>query len=281
MLRRLGRALVLVAGVYAALVGALYVYQRALQYPAPQGVASAAEAGLSDFADVTIETADGERLTAYFRPPDDGRVLTIYFHGNAGSIRQRAPRAAALAEGGRGVLIVSYRGYSGSTGAPTEAGLLEDARAAYAFARAHAPAARIVLYGESLGTGVAVALAAEVEAGAIVLDAAFTSAADVARTRYPFVPIGVLMHDQFDSAARIAAVEEPVLLMHGTADPVTPFAQGRALYDAAGEPKRFVAFEGEGHTRLLENGGLSEVRALLDAVEEGRAAAHLAGEGGS
>lgn len=272
MLARLARALVLAGGVYVAFVGVLYATQRGLQYPAPQGVATAAEAGLSGFSDVTLETDDGERLTAYFRPPEPGRALVVYFHGNAGSISQRAPRAAALADGGRGVLITSYRGYSGSTGSPTEEGLIADARAAYAFAREHAPAERIVLYGESLGTGVAVALAAEAEIGAVVLDAPFTSAADVARTRYPFVPIGLLMHDQFDSAARIRAVEEPVLLMHGTADPVTPFDQGRALYEVASEPKRFVAFDGEGHTRLLENGGLAEVRALLDAVEEGRAA---------
>lgn len=277
MLRRLVRALALAAGVYAALVGALYVYQRALQYPAPQSVASAAEAGLPGFADLVLEAEDGARLRAYYRPPEPGRALVIYFHGNAGSISQRAPRAAALAEGGRGVLITSYRGYSGSTGSPTEDGLIADARAAYRVAREHAPADRIVLYGESLGTGVAVALASEVDVGAVVLDAAFTSAADVARVRYPFVPVGLLMHDQFDSAARIGGVEEPVLLMHGTADPITPFAQGRALYEAAREPKRFVGFDGEGHTRLLENGGLAEVRALLDAVEEGRAAALLEG----
>lgn len=277
MLRRLARALVLAAGVYAALVGALFVFQRDLQYPAPQSIASAAEAGLAGFDDLVLEPEDGERLRAYFRPPEPGRALVIYFHGNAGSISQRAPRAGVLAEGGRGVLITSYRGYSGSSGFPTEDGLIADARAAYRLAREHAPADRILLYGESLGTGVAVALAAEVEAGAVVLDAAFTSAADVARVRYPFVPIGLLMHDQFDSAARIGAVEEPVLLMHGTADAVTPFDQGRALYEAAREPKRFVAFDGEGHTRLLENGGLAEVRALIEAVEEGRAAALLEG----
>ncbi|WP_169728798.1 alpha/beta hydrolase [Salinarimonas rosea] len=280
MLKRLVRALVLVAGVYAALVAALYLYQRPLQYPAPQGVATAAEAGAEGFADVVLETADGERIRAYFRPPEPGRTLVVYFHGNAGSIRQRAPRAAALAEGGRGVLITSYRGYSGSTGSPTEEGLVADGRAALAFAREHAPAQRIVLYGESLGTGVAVALAAQTDVGAVVLDAPFTSAADVARMRYPFVPIGLLMHDQFDSAARIAAVEAPLLVMHGTADAITPFAQGRALYEAAGEPKRFVAFDGEGHTGLLENGGLAAVRALLDAVEEGRAAEYLMEEAG-
>ncbi|GGK22815.1 alpha/beta hydrolase [Salinarimonas ramus] len=275
MLGRLARGLVLAGGAYLAFVGVLFVAQRSLLYPAPDNVASAAEAGLAGFEDVTLETADDERIRAYFRPPEPGRALVVYFHGNAGSIRQRAPRAAALAEGGRGVLITSYRGYSGSTGSPTEEGLIEDARAAYAFASRHAPAERIVLYGESLGTGVAVALATEVEAGAVVLDAPFTSAADVARLRYPFVPVGLLMRDQFDSAARIGAVDEPLLVMHGTQDRVTPFAQGRALYEAAGEPKRFRGFEAEGHTRLLENGGLAEVRALLDAVEAGRAAALL------
>lgn len=269
MIRRLLRALVLAVGVYGAFVGALYAFQRELQYPAPQRVVTAAEAGLEGFVDVTLETADDERLTGYFRPPEPGRALVVYFHGNAGSISQRAARAEVLAEGGRGVLIVSYRGYSGSTGTPTEAGLIADAQAAYAFAMRHAAADRIVLYGESLGTGVAVALAQEEPVGGIVLDAPFTSAADVARTRYPFVPIGLLMHDQFDSAARIPAVEEPVLILHGTADPITPFALGRALYEAANEPKHFVALDGEGHVRNFENGGLEPVRRLIAAVEAG------------
>lgn len=278
MLRRLARALVLAFGVYAALVGLLYVFQRDLLYPAAGGIVSAADAGLPDFQDVVLETDDGERLRAYFKPPEPGRALVLYFHGNGGSIQQRAPRAAVLAEGGRGVLITSYRGYAGSTGTPTEEGLGEDARAAYDFALRWAEPSEIVLYGESLGSGVSVALAAEVDVGAVVLDAAFSAAADVARLRYPFVPVGLLMHDQFRSIDLIADIGAPVLLMHGTADGITPFEQGRTLYEAAREPKRFIAFEGEGHTRLLENGGLPAVRALIEAVEEGRAAELLTAE---
>lgn len=262
--------LVLVGFVlYAGFVALLYVGQRGLVFPAPQGVASAAEAGLEGFADVVIETEDGERLRAFFRAPEPGRVLTIYFHGNAGSKIQRAPRGRVLAEDGRGVLLLAYRGYSGSTGRPSEAGLLEDGRAAYRFARAHAEPDRIVLYGESLGTGVAVPLAAEVPVAGVILDAPFTAAVDLARRAYPFVPVDLLMRDPFRSIDRIGEIEAPILILHGTADPVTPFAHAERLYAAAPEPKRLVVLEGEGHIRNFENGGLPEIRALLDAIETG------------
>lgn len=255
--------------LYAGFVALLYFGQRGLVFPAPQGVASAAEAGLDGFADVVIETEDAERLRAFFRAPEPGRVLTIYFHGNAGSKIQRAPRGRVLAEDGRGVLLLAYRGYSGSTGRPSEAGLLEDGRAAYRFARAHAEPDRIVLYGESLGTGVAVPLAAEVPVAGVILDAPFTAAVDLARRAYPFVPVDLLMRDPFRSIDRIGEIEAPILILHGTADPVTPFAHAERLYAAAPEPKRLVVLEGEGHIRNFENGGLPEIRALLDAIEAG------------
>lgn len=270
---RLARALLglAIAGglAYAGFVGLLFIGQRGMVFPAPQGVASAAEAGLVGFQDVVIETQDGERLRAFFRPPEPGRVLVVYFHGNGGSKIQRAPRGRVLAEGGRGVLLLAYRGYSGSTGSPSEAGLIEDARAAWRFAREHAEPDRIVLYGESLGTGVAVPLAAEVPVAGVILDAPFTAAVDLARRVYPFVPVDLLMRDPFRSIDRIAEVDAPVLILHGTADIVTPFAHGELMYAAARQPKRFVVLDGEGHIRNFENGGLPAILGLLDAIEAG------------
>lgn len=262
--------------VYFAMVAMLFTTQRSMQYPASARVTNVEEARLEGFQDITIETEDGETLRAFWRPPEEGRALVLYFHGNGGSLWNRRDRARMLAQNGRGVLMVSYRGYSGSTGSPTEQGLHLDARAAYAFAREHVPARMILGYGESLGTGVVTRLAAENELGAIVLDAPFTSTADVAQRIYPFIPVSWLMHDQFRSIDLIDRIEEPILIMHGRHDQVVPYDFGRALYDAATSEKHFISFGNSGHVSLFEDGGIEAVTKLLDYLEHGSPAAAFA-----
>ncbi|KPQ12822.1 MAG: Alpha/beta hydrolase family [Saliniramus fredricksonii] len=260
---------------YIGLVAMLFTTQRALQYPASARVTDVEEAQLSGFSDVVITTEDGEELRAFWKPPEEGRTLVLYFHGNGGSLWNRRFRAQALAEDGRGVLMVSYRGYSGSTGSPTEDGLHADARAAYAFASEHAEPARILAYGESLGTGVVMRLAADNPLGAIVLDAPFTSTANVAARLYPIVPVRLLMLDQFRSIDLVAEITAPALIMHGRRDQVVPFADGRKLYEALPGPKRFLAFPESGHVSLFEDGGLEAVQTLMEGIENGDPAAKL------
>src|SRR3712207_5186353 len=132
-------------------VALLYLMERTFLYPASSQRTTAAEAGLAGFQDLTIATADAERLVAWWRPPEPGRAVLLYFHGNGGSLWNRRERARRLVEDGRGLLMVSYRGYSGSTGTPTESGMREDARAAYAWVTGRVEPERVVLYGESLG----------------------------------------------------------------------------------------------------------------------------------
>jgi uncharacterized protein len=271
------RLCVMAIAAYLGVAAYLFVIQRSLQYPASTRITDVVEAQLPGFEDILIETSDGETLRGFWKPPEPGRALTLYFHGNGGSLWNRRDRVRALAEEGRGLLIVSYRGYSGSTGSPTETGLHEDARTAYAFAtRDHDPAS-ILVYGESLGSGVAVRLAAENPVGALVLDAPYTSTADVAAILYPYIPIGILMLDQYRSIDHIGAVAAPILIMHGDADRVIPFAQGQALYEAAPEPRRFIRFKGSGHSTLLEDGGIAPVRALLQSIENGNVEAAFRG----
>src|SRR5262249_5900290 len=152
-----------------------------------------AAAGLPEAEEAVLDTADGERVIVWYLPPRAGRPLFLYFHGNGASLRWRIERFRDLTADGSGLLALSYPGYGGSSGQPTEAGLIADAAAAYAFAIARAPAERIVLWGESLGSAVAIALAAEHPVGALVLESAFTSAADVGAQRYWFVPVRLLM----------------------------------------------------------------------------------------
>lgn len=266
-MRRVLIALGLVAVLaYAGIVGLIYAVQRSLLFPADRARATPTEAGLPDFEEVALVTADGERLPAWYRPPAPGRAVLLYFHGNGGSLRRLAPRARLLAGDGTGLLLATYRGYSGATGAPSEEGLHRDAEAAHAWLARAVPAGRIVLYGESLGSGVAVRLASERPVGGLVLDAPFTSIADVARTLYWFLPVDRLLRDRFDSSSRIAGVKAPLLVLHGDADRVVPFALGERLFADAPGPKRFVRIAGGGHGGNLE-GGLAEVRRFLRGVE--------------
>ena len=235
---------------YGALVALLYFTQRAIQYFPERFRTAPAVAGLPEAQEVVLDTADGERVIVWHVPPRADKPVVLYFHGNGGSLRGRVDRFRALTADGTGLVALSYRGYGGSSGAPTETGLVNDALAAYAFTRARYPAERIVLWGESLGTGVAVALAAQQPVGHLILQSPFTSAADVGAQRYWFVPVGLLMKDQFRSDLRIGKVTAPVLVLQGERDTIVPMALAERLYGLINAPKRFVRFPGIGHNDL-------------------------------
>jgi fermentation-respiration switch protein FrsA (DUF1100 family) len=253
--------------LYGAVVALFYVSQGALLYPAGREKVGARQAGLPDFADVTLTTEDGERIVGWYKPAEPGYATLLYFHGNGGSLLNRRDRAQLLTEIGHGLLIASYRGYSGSTGTPTEAGLRIDARTAYDWLAARVPADRIVLYGESLGSGVAVRLATERRVAGLILDAPFTSTADVARHHYWYLPVW-LLRDQYRSIDRIHDLKAPLLVMHGDRDGVIPMALGQRLFEAAPEPKRFVSFRGVDHVSVLEQGGIGHVRVFLRSIDK-------------
>ena len=185
---------------------------------------SPSAAGLSHAEEVMLTTADSERLVAWHVAPQSDRPVILYLQGNGGALRHRVRRFAQLVQDGFGVVAISYRGFGGSTGSPSETGLLLDAAAGYVFCTDHYAAERIVVWGESLGTGVAVALASKQPVGRLILEAPFTSAAEVAQLSYPLIPVSLLMKDQFRSDARIGAITIPTLVLHGelrrTEDPV-------------------------------------------------------------
>ena len=256
--------LILLLAGYLAVAALLYVAQRGLMYFPDTARIAPAALGLPGAEDILLDTADGERVVAWHVPPRNERPVVIYLHGNGGALSHRAGRFRALTDDGTGLVAVDYRGYGGSTGYPTEAGLAIDAETAYAFAAARYPAERIAIWGESLGTGVAVALAARRPAGRLVLEAPFTAAVDLAARQYPFLPVHWLMKDQFRSDLRIGAVMAPLLILHGERDPIVPIAYGERLFALANEPKRFVRFpEGE-HEDLDQFGALAAVKAFLN-----------------
>lgn len=268
----IGRILFAAIAVYAALLGLLFVKQRELMYPRNPTRAETASVDLPALEEIMLTASDGERLVAWIVPPRAGKPVLLFFHGNAGNFARpiRQARFRALTEDGTGLFAVNYRGYGGSTGTPTEAGLHLDARAAYGAAVARFGAANLIGYGESLGTGVVLKLAAEAPLAAIVLEAPYLSTAAVAQGVYPFVPISLLMLDQFRSNEVIGRVRAPLLVLHGERDGVIPFAQGEALYGLANEPKRFVRFPEGGHEDLPARGSVPEIRRFLEDVATGR-----------
>ena len=260
----------IVAGAYGVLVVGLYVFQRGIMYVPERARPDRADFGAAHMTEVTLVTEDGLELFAWHRPAPAERPTVVFFHGNAGHIGYRTGRAATLAEAGLGVLLVEYRGYGGNPGSPTEAGLYADGRAAMAFLEGEGvPPERTVLFGESLGSGVAVQIAVEqAEAdrpvGAVVLEAPLSSAADIGARQYPIVPVRLLIKDRYDNTAKIAGIGAPLFLYHGDADLVIPQHLGRKLFEAAREPKDAWWIPGGGHSDLDEFGAAQRVIAFVE-----------------
>nr|WP_255608180.1 alpha/beta hydrolase [Methylosinus sp. Sm6] len=262
-------ALVLVVAAYLAATAALALFQRRLQYSPDARHASPREAGLDGVEELCVSTDDGETLVAWTAPARDGRPFILYFHGNSGALIDRAPRFRGFQQRGYGFLAVAYRGYGGSTGAPTQDGLMRDAEAAYRASLARgADARRLVLIGESLGSGVATALAATHAAAALALDSPFSSAVDVAEARYGLIPVRWLMADQFRSDLAIRDVRVPLLVAHGDLDTVVPMRLGRRLFELANEPKTFLLAPGAGHLVLGREEITPRLFAWIDATLE-------------
>lgn len=255
----------IVAG-YAALCAFMYFAQRGLMYFPDRMRTAPADAGLLEAKEEKLVTADGETIIVWHIPPrDETKPVVVYFHGNGGALKLRVSRFASLAAEGFGVVGVSYRGYGGSSGTPTEDGLIADGVAAYEFAAKRYTPARVALWGESLGTGVAVAVAAEAPVAKLVLETPFTSAADVGASVYAFLPVRLLMKDQFRSDLRIKNVKAPVLVLHGERDSVVPIAFGERLFAMIAGEKKFARFPGGEHYDLDRHGGLKATVEFLSS----------------
>jgi hypothetical protein len=252
---------IVAAAGYLALGALMFFAQRALMYFPETVRTTPAAAGFPQAQEITLHTADGETIITWHVPPRGDKPVVIYFHGNGGSLRLRAERFARLSADGVGLLAVSYRGYGGSTGHPTEAGLIEDARAAFAYAAQRYP--RIAVWGESLGSGVALALAAEKPVDRVILESPYTSTVDIAAAVYWFMPVRLLMRDTFRSDLRIAQVKAPVLILHGDADGIIPIVHGERLFAMAPGKKQMVRFPKGSHNDLDDFGAMDAALKFL------------------
>ena len=261
------RATLLVAAIYLCALGVVWHQQRALMYFPRSEQTAPAMAGFAGAQSLVLTTSDNQNLVAWFRPPPQNQPTILYFHGNGGNLASEARRLGVLADFGLGIFAIDYRGYGGSTGSPTETGLLLDAEAAYArLAELGIAPEQTIVYGQSLGTGPAVAIAAQHKVAVLILEAPFSSAADVAQDRFWMFPVWLLIADRFDSAARIGHVSAPILVLHGELDSTVPVRFGEKLFALAPDPKHFIRLPGAGHVLLLLPGVSDQIHTWLEAA---------------
>lgn len=266
MKKRMLGVVVALAIVYLGLLALLYVFQRNLMYfpnvDRPDPAMAGAEASLRL---VAYQSTDNIELSSLFRsPPSASAPVLVHFHGNAGNIGDRVGRIVPFAQAGMGILLAEYRGFGGNAGSPTEEGLYIDARAAIEYLRQEGVAPeRMIFYGESLGSGVAVQMATEYACSALVLEAPYSSVADVAQGRYWMFPVKALVKDRFDSTVKIGKVRCPIFIMHGTADRIIPIKYSERLYELAPSPKEMKIYPGLGHVEFDDVRGFDAVFEFL------------------
>ena len=241
---------------YMITLGGIYGLQRDLlyhpnqQHLSPQ-VLNNLPPGITEEA---IKTGDGETLVAWYSPAQNGNPTILFFPGNAGHLPYMADRLKVMHKLGFGYLAVAYRGYSGSTGEPSEEGLHQDALASYAWLAERVKPDMIIVHGAALGASVATHLASQVSARALVLEAPYTAAVDVAASRFWFLPVKYFFKDQFLTREWIKSVKMPILVVHGDEDTIVPVDQGKAVFALAPEPKEIVIIKATGHNNLSEKG---------------------------
>jgi fermentation-respiration switch protein FrsA (DUF1100 family) len=260
--------LIVVSVAYACGLAVLFLVQRSFLFPIPTAARTTPQAaGFPEAEEHVLATADGEKVIVWHVPAKPGHPVILYFQGNGDFLAGFFGRFRELIADGTGVVALSYRGYAGSSGQPSERGLLLDAAAAYTFTTARYSADKIVVWGFSLGTGVAVALAAEQPVGKLILEAPYTSIADVAASAFPIFPVRLVIKDPFHSDQRIARVNAPLLVMHGVRDGTIPIAFGERLFALAREPKQFIRFPDGGHNDLDAYGATATARQFIGAAK--------------
>jgi uncharacterized protein len=267
------KLLIGVAAVYALVAVAGYLAQRRLMYFPDVARVQPAEVSLAGVEERVLKTPDGERVIAWYGKARPGQPTLLYFHGNGGSLSIRSERIRRFMAEGWGVYMMTYRGYGGSSGSPTEVNNVADARLAYgALVLEGVDPSAIILYGESLGSGIATRIAVERPVAGLILEAPYTSIVDVGAQAYPFLPVRLFLVDRYETVKYIANVKVPLLILHGERDGVVPAAMGRELARLANEPKRLVIFPEGRHSNLYLDGNnaIGVVRQWIAEVERQR-----------
>ena len=271
IIRPIIRLVTTLAAVWLIAGLGMVIFARTLIYPFQSGISVAAPVGVPGARAKTIIAQDGLELTVWVVPPQDARPVILYFMGNAGSLPMSVPRLAEFALRGFGIAALNYRGAGGMPGSPSQNALTADALALYdaldSLIGTPVPSTRRVAFGTSLGTGLAVQLAARRPVAGLVLETPFSRLCEVAEFRFPIFPACVLLpYERWASADRIGEVTAPVLILHGDADATIPLSQGQALFNAATEPKRLIVYPGGRHNDLRLYGAGIEAIAFIEGL---------------
>ncbi|HRD70913.1 MAG TPA: alpha/beta hydrolase [Legionella sp.] len=235
--------------VFGSVFLIFYLFQRQLIYFPDKQKPVLSEYQAQDMTEISISTSDQIKLNAWYKSALNNKPTLLYLHGNAGHIGHRMPTVRTFINMGMGVLLLEYRGYGGNAGKPTESGLYIDARAALNFlAQKGVTGKQVVIYGESLGTGVATKIAEETSVCALILQSPFTSLTQIAHYHYPWIP--VKPWDEFNSLERIKRINAPILVIHGKLDDIVPYEEGLKIYNAANKPKSMLSFDQYDHHDL-------------------------------
>ncbi len=262
--------------LYLAAMAYLYFNQRSFMYFPDRTAPNLLDYKLQGSVVAKITTPDGLALQGWYFPPTQmSAPVIVYFHGNGGHYANRYYKVLPYLQVGYGVLLAEYRGYGGNPGFPSEQGFYTDARAWMDFLKQkNISLQNTILYGESIGSGVATQMATEYRTRALILEAPFTSAAAVGQRVYFYMPVTYLIKDSYDNLGKIASVKMPVLIIHGDNDTTIPVLFGKALYEEAREPKKFIAVEKAGHNDLYDYGAALSVMEFLATLGEQASSYH-------
>ncbi len=260
--------------ILSVVAGILWIighfFQRKLMYFPDRARIPPRDLELTSVEEVTLKTDDGNSLICWYgKAPNPDKPTVLYFHGNAGNLAARSGRVEAYMAEGYGIFMVSYRGYNGSSGSPSEPNNIADAQCALSYLMSIGiPLDKIIIYGESLGTAIAVQLAAKYRSHAVILDSPFTSMTDVALLHYPYLPIRTMLRDRYETMRHIAKISAPKLVLHGEKDTVVPVTMGKAVYKAASDPKKLLTFAEAGHIDHWMHGSYELIFEWLAALPQ-------------
>ena len=249
---------------YIGLLTVLYFFQRKLIYY-PSKTRPDLESFKDLYTEIQTQTKEGFKLTHWYAK--QGTTYIVIFHGNAGNIEDRAYKFKFLADQGYSILLVSYRGYGLNLGKPSEQLLIEDSALVleWLLKEEGISSKEVILFGESLGSGVAIALASQYSVKALIFEGAFSSVADVGQSIYPFIPVRWMLKDKWDSTKRIKTVQAPSLFIHAKQDSIVPFRFGKRLFESANKPKKHLWLDNTDHNFTLEEESVKN--SIIDFIQ--------------
>ena len=253
--------------IYLSILVLLFIFQRNLMYLPEENNYSGDKIKV-DIEKVKINTSDNLDLLGWFHKIDLKKFKTIlYFHGNAGKLENRIHKLNHFKDMEVNFLIIAWRGFSGNKGKPSEKGLYIDGNSATKWLKnLGLNEEDIILYGESLGTGIATEIAQNSNFAGLILETPFTSMVDAAKNVYPYIPVGLLLKDRYENYKKIKNINIPILVMHGEADQIVPFRMGKKIYDIAKQPKYYHFTKYDDHMMEYDENLVSELKKFIKSL---------------